>query len=205
MKWIFLIAVFWALGAWISNDKPDYPPEQMAAIEKSRSSQTNSVEPRKRQKERIQKSAWSYDYSDDPMSKGGIYTAFLQSSNTVNFSFPYNGAQHATLGFRTHPKYGKDVIFSIEKGQFLCPSYENCTITVRFDDDEASSFSAIGAADNSSDVIFIRNYSRFIGSMMKSKRVRIAANIYQEGAPVFEFNVGDFDADKYLRKTSDPE
>lgn len=145
-------------------------------------------------------SQWSYHQGDDAMGKGAIYQAQVSSSNTVDFDFPYSGAQHATLTLRSHPRYGRDIIFSIEKGQFLCRSYEDCTVLVRFDDEQAVNYTAVGAADNSTETIFIRNYSRFVEKMLKAKRVRIAANIYQQGAPVFEFDVSGFDQNKYKPK-----
>jgi hypothetical protein len=145
-------------------------------------------------------SQWRYYNVDDEMGKGTIYQAQVSSTNTVNFDFPYSGAQHGTLNLRTHPRHGKDIIFRIEKGQILCHSYENCTILVRFDDAKAESFTATGAADNSTETIFIRNYSRFIEKMFKAKRVRISVNIYKEGTPVFEFDVSNFNRDKYITK-----
>ncbi len=142
-------------------------------------------------------SQWSYSHVPDSMSKGTAHHAVVSSTNTVEFKFPYSGPQHARLNLRTDPRYGKDVIFSIERGQILCHSYEDCTVLVRFDDEQASNFSAVGAADNSTETIFLRNYDRFVGKMMKAKRVRISTNIYQEGAPAFEFDVGGFDQKKY--------
>jgi hypothetical protein len=142
-------------------------------------------------------SQWSYSHVADAMSKGTTYHAVVSSTNTVEFKFPYAGAQHARLNLRTDPRYGKDVIFSIERGQILCHSYEDCTVLVRFDDEQATNYSAVGAADNSTETIFIRNYDRFVGKMLKAKRVRISTNIYQEGAPVFEFDVSGFDLSKY--------
>ncbi len=134
------------------------------------------------------------------MGKGTIYQAQVPSSNTVDFDFPYAGAQHATLTLRINPRYGKDIIFSIEKGQFLCHSHEDCTVLVRFDDEQAVNYTAAGAADNSTETIFIRNYGRFFEKMQKVKRVRIVANIYQQGAPMFEFDVSGFDQNKYTPK-----
>jgi len=145
-------------------------------------------------------SQWFYDHSDDSMGKGVIHQAMVASSNTVNFDFPYSGMQHATLLLRIHPRHGKDVIFRIEKGQILCHSYEDCTVLVRFDDEPPTNYSAGGAADNSTETIFIRNYDRFMGKVLKAKRVRIAANIYQQGAPVFDFDVSSFDQNEYRPK-----
>lgn len=145
-------------------------------------------------------SQWLYAHDADPMSKGIRYSALVLSSNTVNFDFPYSGKQHAMLTLRVDPRYGKDVIFSIEKGQILCHSYEDCMVLVRFDDGKASNYTAVGAADNSTETIFIRNYGRFVESMLKAKKVRISTNIYQEGAPIFEFDVSGFDQNKYKPK-----
>lgn len=140
---------------------------------------------------------WHYLQDPDPMSKGKTYFAAVRSTNTVSFGFPYSGAQHATLTLRTHPRYGKDVILAIERGQFLCPSYDGCTVLVRFDDGKATRYSAAAPADNSTVSLFIRNYSQFVAHMEKAKRVRISAQVYQEGAPVFDFDVTGFDASKY--------
>lgn len=145
-------------------------------------------------------SQWSYSQDADAMSKGTTFHAVVSSSNTVDFDFPYSGAQHATLNLRVDPRYGKDVIFRIEKGQILCHSYEDCTVLVRFDDEQATNYTAVGAADNSTETIFIRNYGRFVEKMLKAKRVRISANIYQEGSPIFEFDVSGFDQNKYKPK-----
>lgn len=131
------------------------------------------------------------------MGKGSIYQARILSTNTVNFNFPYSGPQHGFITLRTHPRYGKDIIFNIERGQFLCHSYEGCAVLIRFDDKEPVKYSASTTADHSSETIFIQNYSKFVGEMLKSKRVRISANIYQESAPVFEFDVSHFDIKKY--------
>lgn len=144
---------------------------------------------------------WNYSVTDDPMSNGKTYHASVSSSNTVNFEFPYSGEQSGTLTLRSDPKTGKDVIFNIEKGQILCHSYEDCNVLVRFDDEKASNFSAVGPADNSSETIFFRNYSRFVEKMSKAKKVRISLNIYQEGSPVFEFDVSGFDKQKFKPKS----
>jgi hypothetical protein len=145
-------------------------------------------------------SQWSYDNSEDAMAKGAVSQASVQSTNTVNFRFPYAGEQHGTLTLRTHPRYGKNVIFSIKKGQIQCPSYSGCTVLVRFDNGEPARYSGTGPEDNSSETVFIRDYSGFVGKMTKAKTVRISPSVYQEGAPVFEFDVTGFDAAKYRPK-----
>lgn len=145
-------------------------------------------------------SQWKYYKGEDLMSKGTIYYSETKSTNSVNFDYPYSGAQHGTLILRTHPRYGKDLILSIDKGQFLCRSYSGCKVLIRFDEGSAVSYSAAEPQDNSSNIIFIKNYSNFAGNMLKAKKVRISADVYQEGSPVFEFNVDGFDVSKYRPK-----
>lgn len=145
-------------------------------------------------------SQWAYSQDPDPMGKGATYYARVSSTNTVEFDFPYAGTQRGNLFLRTHPRYGKDVIFQIERGQILCRSYQSCNVLIRFDNEEPSTFSAIGPSDGSSETILIRNYSRFTEKMFKAKQVRLAVNIYKQGAPVFEFDVSDFDKNKYIPK-----
>jgi hypothetical protein len=144
---------------------------------------------------------WNYQVSEEKMTGGKRRVAAVESTNTVDFGFPYNGSQHGRLVLRTDPQYGKDVLFRIEKGQILCPSYEGCAVQVRFDDEKPSNFTASAAADQSSDVIFLNDYNRFLGKLRKAKRVRMAVNIYQQGTPIFEFDVSGFDLDKYQSKS----
>ena len=131
------------------------------------------------------------------MSSAKTYWATVVSTNQIELGFPYGGPQRASLTLRTHPRHGKDVIFRIEKGQLLCRSYDGCSVLVRFDEDKAVSYRANGPADNSTETLFLSNYSGFAERLLRAKRVRISAEIYQAGAPVFEFDVSGFDVNKY--------
>ncbi len=144
---------------------------------------------------------WRYDASEEKMSGGVRKVASVESTNTVDFDFPYKGSQNGTITLRTDPQHGKDVMFRIERGQILCPSYDGCTVQVRFDDEKATAFSASGPADHSSTVIFLNDYSRFLAKLRKAKRVRVSVNIYQQGSPIFEFDVSGFDIEKYQAKS----
>jgi len=143
---------------------------------------------------------WNYEAQENKMTGGDTRHATVLSSNTVNFGSPYAGEQHGRLTLRVDPKYGRDVIFSIERGQLLCRSYEDCNILVRFDEGKPENFSGVGPADNSSDTVFIRNYDRFLGKLRRAKIVRISLNVYQEGNPVFEFDVSGFDYARHIAK-----
>ena len=130
---------------------------------------------------------WNYLTSSDPMG-GTIKMAYVLSLNQFSFGFPYQGTQRAKLTLRNHPRYGKDVILSIERGQFLC-GISSCQLTVRFDDRPPQKYTAVEPADYSTTSLFIRNYSRFVRNLRRSKKLYIEAKFYQEGSRVFEFEV----------------
>ena len=142
---------------------------------------------------------WRYSSEEDGMTSKNIHFASIESTNTLEFAFPYNGIQHATLQLRTHPQFGKDVILSVEKGQFLC-RFDGCSVLVRFDEEKPVSFSAGEPSDNNTTYIFIRGYTHFLDKMLKAKRVRIAAEFYQSGIQTLEFDVSNFDSKQYSDK-----
>lgn len=127
--------------------------------------------------------------------------ASIESENTLNFDFPYQGEQHGRLLLRDHPSHGRDVMILIDKGQILCHSYEDCEIRVRFDEGSPQRWSAGGPADNSSTVIFLRNEAGFIQKLRSAKVVRIQIPVYQEGQPMLEFHVGGFDYSRFREGT----
>lgn len=58
---------------------------------------------------------WDYYSFEDKMTGNKTYQASMKSINGLNFGFPYQGSQKATLTLRTHPRYGKDLILRIER------------------------------------------------------------------------------------------
>lgn len=140
---------------------------------------------------------WRYRVDEDPMTSRKSRYASIESENTVDFDFPYQGSQHGTLILRDHPTYGRDVIFSIERGQLLCQSYDDCQIRVRFDEGNPERWNAVGPSDNSNTSIFIRNQARFVQKLRAAKVVRLQVPAYQQGEPMFEFQVGGFDYAQY--------
>lgn len=133
-------------------------------------------------------SQWVYTDEADKMGRGSVKTATVQSSNEIAFDFPYTGAQRAGLELRRHPKYGNDVILFIEKGQFLC-GLDDCTVSVRFDEEKPQAYHATEPADHSTTVLFLSNYEGFVAKARRCKKVAIEAQFYQQGTKVFEFNI----------------
>ena len=74
------------------------------------------------------------------------------------------------------------------EGQFLCYSFDACTVRVRFDDGDVSGFSAVGPSDNSTNSIFMQNDERFLHGLKASSRVIVEAEFYQAGNQQMTFN-----------------
>ena len=132
--------------------------------------------------------AWTFDTEKDKMGQGEIKMAHVESTNQVDFDFPYKGPQKGQLILRTHPQHGKDVMLQIKKGQFLC-RIDGCNVMVRFDEGKPQRIHANPPSDHSSTVIFITGFDRVLAGLRKAKVVRIQAEFYQEGNQVFEFDV----------------
>jgi hypothetical protein len=137
--------------------------------------------------------AWRYDTYTDQMTNKEAQTAKIDSTNTLSFDFPYSGSQRATLQIRKHPRWGSDVILEVEQGQFLCSSYDGCSVSVRFGNGKPQRFSAKEPGDNRTTAIFISDYNRFMTQMRKVDEVVIEASFYQEGSWPLSFSTSDLD------------
>jgi len=161
-------------------------PEQKAAEEKRKAEEAAAQEEITAQRLGLR---WGYNESEDKMGRGTIRIAYVKSLNELSFDFPYQGSQRAELQLRSHPKYGKDVILSIQKGQFLCNGYDGCNVSVRFDNGKPQTYRASEPSDHSTTVLFLNNYDRFLSKARKAKKAYIEAQFFQEGARVFEFDI----------------
>lgn len=132
--------------------------------------------------------AWEYEEQADAMGDGKIKTATIQSKNTINLGFPYTGEQPAFITIRRHPKHGKDIIFTMLKGQLIC-DYDDCSVTIRFDESKPIKLSASKPSDHSSNTFFLSGFDKFVSNAKKSKLLRVQATFYQRGNHVFEFDI----------------
>jgi hypothetical protein len=115
---------------FVKQLKAEEEPAKQLKAEEEPAKQLKAEEPANE----LDDSDWSYANVKDQMGRGDSHQASVQSLNNVTFGFPYGGPQKATLTLRVDPKYGRDVIFQIEQGQFLC-KLDECTVSVRFDED----------------------------------------------------------------------
>lgn len=124
------------------------------------------------------------------MTSKEMKLAAIVSDNSLNLPFPYNSSNNfGELQVRNRPGKGTDVIFSIQKGQIICPSYgDGCTVTVRFDQAPPIKFGGIGPTDNSSDTVFLHDTKRFIAGASKAKKILVQVTMYQAGSQTLEFS-----------------
>jgi hypothetical protein len=137
---------------------------------------------------------WDWNYRDweDGMGRKH-WIATVASANTLEFGFPYRGAQHATLAVRSSRKdVLEDVYITIERGQFLC-GFDDCSLNVKFDDRPIRRFRAAEASDHSTTILFVSDAAGFIDQLRKAKRVRVEARFYQEGMRTADFRTEGFE------------
>jgi RNA polymerase subunit RPABC4/transcription elongation factor Spt4 len=135
---------------------------------------------------------WEYSSQHDKMGRGPTYFASLQSVNEVDFDFPYNGGSKGILTLRNSPRYGRDAVLQVTKGQFLC-SLDGCQVNVRVDGGRPIRVTANEAADGSSNVVFLP-YGVLLRAVRGGRVLLIEANFYREGSRVFEFHAQGLDA-----------
>ncbi len=137
-------------------------------------------------------SMWNYQVSEDEMGNGKVLTAWVNSLNQIEFGAPYNGMQNAMLLLSVHPKYGKNVAFSIKRGVLIGES-----VQVRFGTGTPMKFRVSTPSDHSSDTFYISGYDNFISNMMEVESISIEATFYQEGNRILEFDVSGFEDRPY--------
>lgn len=135
---------------------------------------------------------WQYHTPLDEVSGKFAKTAKLQSNNIVHLDFPYNGGTFATLVVRKHPRDGKNVFVVINKGQLNC-QYNNCYISLRFDDGPVLKNFVTEPTDNSNLAFFLSKPNTIIKNIKNSKKMYIELTFFSQGIHTFEFNTESFD------------
>ena len=132
-------------------------------------------------------SKWRYNQNQDEMRNQTTYSAILESNNSVDFDFPYSGGSTLSIQLRQDPKYGKDVIFFISKGQIPC--FSGCTASVKFDNGRIQTLRFVGAENGHADTIFLsNNVAGFVKQLRSSKTMMAEVEFYDEGRRQFQFD-----------------
>lgn len=144
----------------------------------------------------LDKKTWIYSSEIDTVSGKTMKDATIDSNNSINLDFPYNKKEtKASLLISNHPRYGKAIIFYVNQGQLHC-QYNNCYISIRFDDGDVINNHVGEAADNSNKTYFLSNYKKVRDQIKKSNKMYIEVTFFQQGSHTFEFNTENLDLDR---------
>lgn len=132
-------------------------------------------------------SGWSYQEKKDEMRGSTSKWASVEATAPIRLDFPY-GESVPTLTVRYMKQHGTDVMLSIN-GQITCRSYNDDTVSVKFDDGPIKRWACLDSASGDSGTAFISPAKPFIAAIKKAKRVTIEAPVYQAGNVQMTFNV----------------
>lgn len=131
---------------------------------------------------------WHYSTVVDEMTDSPTHTACTTSTNEVRLDWPYSDVT-ADLCVRQSPRHGLDVFVVLNgQGQIICRSYRDCSVKVRFGQQEASNFPAVDAADGSSNIIFFNRTQRFVTGLKSAEETRIELTLYEAGVQTVVFD-----------------
>jgi RNA polymerase subunit RPABC4/transcription elongation factor Spt4 len=177
IKWIGLfIAIILAVNifkAVLSTTDTGKQEEKSTASKKTTAGKTNT---------------WEYSKTADVVSGKDYQLASVKSNNKINLEFPYHGGTVGYLAVRDHPRYGKSVMFQVNKGQILCSSISSCEISIKFDDKPPIKIRASEPDDRSSETLFLREYDKLVTELKQSKRTVIEITFFRQGSHAFIFS-----------------
>ncbi len=138
-------------------------------------------------------SRWEYESSKDEMRDIEKQYASINSINTVDFDFPYDGGSTLQIVLRRDVGKPTEVLFTISKGHLTCNTFtDDCYASVKIDNSAIDEISLVGTSDYSSEVLFIeseKDSKQFVQKLLKAKNVIVELPFYQEGRKQFKFNV----------------
>lgn len=133
---------------------------------------------------------WVYSESKSEMSDDEYIQVSIDSENSVNFSFPYQGEQKATLRLWRNKTGNTDYLtFRIEKGQIVCRTGSGCNLSVKIDDDNAFYVKGDEPFDGDTTYTTVELDDEQAFKIAKASKILIQPTIYKEGYPIFKFDV----------------
>jgi hypothetical protein len=137
------------------------------------------------------KTNWVYSEKINEMDDTKTFFAENKALEQMQFKFPYDGGTDAWILVRKGSN-GLDIALIISKGQFLHNYGGNNYIKVRFDDNQAETYSYNAPADHSTTAIFIKNEAKFLKGLKSANQVIIQSEFFDEGTQIMKFNTEGF-------------
>lgn len=168
---------------------PVSPPSasSQSALETSNAAPAADPVGKSPQQEAPPASKWSYREDRDEMRDSVSKYANLTSENEINFGFPYDGGSSANIVVRRRAQDGLQVMLTVSSGQFMCNSFSDTVVNVKFDNGPVQKFGCTDTTSGSSETIFLTNPSRFLAALKKSEKVIVEAQFFQHGPAQFSF------------------
>lgn len=164
-------------------------PEQLEAENAARQAKIEAQRA-KQEADRISR-IWRRDESTDDMTGKQEVSVWTRSTYSFPLDFPHRGMHYGYLTVRRHPRYGTDVMISVDEGQMIC-DYGDCKVLVRFDDKKASSYAVTKPSDHSSKTWFLNDTSRFLKSLARSSHMTVELRFYRQGNRTLKFETTGF-------------
>ena len=132
---------------------------------------------------------WGYETTKDEMRGTEITIASVMSTNEVELDLPYNnGGTVLSLALREDATGDISAMVVASQGQLWC-HYEDCFMSVRFDDGAVSQYAINRAEAGSSNVMFLSdNTEQFINKLKNSENTTIEVGFYGNGNKQFKFD-----------------
>lgn len=118
---------------------------------------------------------WAYEKTG-----GAVVRASVNSSNLIQFEYPYTGGSTATLTIREKDGSTQAYI-DVSNGQFN-RSFQNGTARIRFDGKPPVTYPLLAAANGRANIIFFDAEQRLINQIKASKKMSV--NVIFDGQPI---------------------
>jgi hypothetical protein len=132
---------------------------------------------------------WKYRDSVDEMRGTTTHFATVQSDSILDFAFPYSGGASVTLNLRTKATSDLNVYVVVSKGQFLCSTASEDTVSVKFDSGPVQQMRCDTPDDGDATVMFISDAIGFARQLKSASKLFIEASFYQEGRKQMKFDI----------------
>ena len=129
---------------------------------------------------------WTYRSDADEMRGSKTRYASVESDTYLTLGFPYDPGP-ATLTIRERSTDGLSIMLSID-GQFMCRSYDDDTVSVKFDDGPIETYGCSEPSSGTTGLLFIDGEQRFVKKLRSAKKVIIEAEVYQAGNKQIAFS-----------------
>ena len=130
---------------------------------------------------------WTYDTVKNEMGESTIM-ATIQSTNKVDFDFPYQGGSVGYLVIKKSARGGLNIMYRVSNGQIDVDIIEGTDIRVKYDDENPKTYNMSSSNDNSTDVLFFNGETSVLSKIKNSKKVVVEVPFFQGGNKQFTFN-----------------